>query len=456
MPRILLLAACLALAGCAAFDPNNVIGRQLGSLEPGSNSPVPGRPPGPLDATARLAAFDYVWRTIDERYYDAKMNGVDWKAAGERWKPRVLEAPDDDAFWDRLDRMAGELRDSHTRVESPKRAALIAKSESVSLGFSFLPLGDALVVTGVNPESDAWWAGVRPGMTLATVEGEPAKAVYARLRAEGRDSSTEFARHSAASRRLLAGEPDSTAKLGFLRGDGTPLEATLRRTRLSSPPRVTFRKLPSGHGYVRLTAWSQPLEGQMIAAIRELKDTPGLVIDLRGNGGGSGLMVRNVAKQFFKGEVVAGNTLTRTGKPITLAFDLIEVIKLEQKLEGTGLYAGPVAVLVDAGSGSGSEMFAAILQSQKRGTVVGQTSCGCLLGYLGYADIPGGGKLAYSEIGFRFPDGSRIEGVGVVPDEPVPLDPADLRANRDRVLERAQAVLLAKAPPAAAAPATPK
>lgn len=136
-------------------------------------SPVPGGASGKLDAATRAAAFDYVWRTIDEARYNPKMNGVDWKAAGEKWRPQVMDAPDDDAFWDRLDRMAGELRDAHTRVESPKRAQLIERAQSVSLGFSFRPLGDALVVTNVNGESDAWWAGVRPGMTLTTVEAFP-------------------------------------------------------------------------------------------------------------------------------------------------------------------------------------------------------------------------------------------------------------------------------------------
>ena len=439
------LAAALA-TGCAAIDPNGLLTRQLGGFE--SHSPVPSAGAGPLDAATRAAAFDYVWRTIDERYYDPKMNGVDWKAVGERWKPQVLQAPDDEAFWDRLDRMTGELRDSHTRVESPRRARLIEQSQSVSLGFSFRPLGDALVVTSVNPESDAWWAGVRAGMHLVTVNGEPAQSAFAKLLAEAREGSSDHAKNLMAARRLLAGEPDSRATLAFRRGDGSLIEATLRRTRFTNPPRVTHRRLPGGPGYIRLTSWSQSLQGEMIEAIRALKDAPSLVIDLRGNPGGSGLMVRNVAAQFLKGEVKAGRALTRTGRPITLAFDLIEVIKLEQVIEGKDLYAGPVAVLIAGGSGSGSEMFAAILQSQKPASIVGQVSCGCLLAYMGYAPVPGGGKLAYSEVGFVLSDGQRVEGTGVIPDVPVPVSAQDLAVNRDRVLETAVAQLAkAAAPP---------
>jgi carboxyl-terminal processing protease len=114
-------------------------------------------------------------------------------------------------------------------------------------------------------------------------------------------------------------------------------------------------------------------------------------------------------------------------------------------VEGKGTYAGPVAVLVNGGSGSGSELFAAMLQSRGRATVVGQTSCGCLLGFLGYAEVPGGGRLAYSEIGFEFPGGRRIEREGVVPEVAVPISAADLAVERDRALEEAQAFLGSKA-----------
>jgi len=172
-----------------------------------------------------------------------------------------------------------------------------------------------------------------------------------------------------------------------------------------------------------------------------LKDAPSLIIDLRGNGGGSAGMVQQVARAFFDGEVQAGRTLTRTGKPITLAFEMVELVKLQSTLKGTGLYKGPVAILVDAGSGSASEKFSGLMQSLQRATVVGQVTCGCLLGYLGYAEVPGGGKLAYSELGYVMPDGSRIEATGVVPNLEVPTSIEDLRLGRDRALEVAVAHL---------------
>lgn len=441
------VAAALLGAGCAAFDPYGVITRQLAPDGAAAHAPVPPPAGAGLGEAGRRAALDFVWSTVNERYYDPKLNGVDWAASRSRWAPRALAAETDEAFWDLLDRMTGELRDAHTRVDSPARAARIERNESVTLGFAFRPLEGRLVVTSVDREADAWWAGIRPGMSLLAVAGEPAQSAYGKALAEARDGATPQVRHLYAARRILAGEPGSAVPVTVARGDGTSFTATLKRRVATNPPRVTHRVLPSGLGYIRLTAWQQSLQGRVVEAIEALKDTPGLVIDLRGNPGGSAIMVRNVAARLFGKEkkVAFGRALTRTGKPVTLAFDWIDLLKIEQELVGTGTYARPVAVLVNAASGSGSELFSAILQSQRRATIVGETTCGCLLAYLGYAPIPGGGKLAYSEVGFVFSDGRRIEGTGVVPDVEVPLAAGDLAADRDRVLERAVELLLAKA-----------
>ncbi len=432
-PRAVLVCLALAASGCASIDPNNVLTRQVPS------SPAPSS----LDPQARAEAFDFVWTTMNERYYDPQMNGVDWNAAREKFRPLALGAANDEQFWEELDRMTGEMKDGHTRVESPRQAALREKSASVSFGFGVMEIDGALLVNTVNPEGDAWWAGVRSGMKLVSFDGKDALASLREARKEVRNSSTPQAKERAALRKLFQGEPGTRASMGFLRADGTPLAVNLERKTLNLPPRVVTRRLPSGYGYVRFTEFKQGLQSDVIDAVRAQRDAPGIIIDVRGNPGGSLYMVWNIASEFVADPTVAGRTLTRTGKPITVLFNAIEIMKLEQKIDGRGAeaYKGPVVVLVDRGSASGSEMLASSLQALGRAKVVGETSCGCLLGFFGYAQVPGGGRLAYSEIGFVLSDGQRIEGIGVVPDKPVPITAADLQFNRDRTLETAEALL---------------
>ncbi|HUQ29213.1 MAG TPA: S41 family peptidase [Usitatibacter sp.] len=441
------LAPLFLLAGCQAIDPHNMIGRQMGEAMPLPTEFVPSPPPATLGAQARSQAFDFVWSTIDQHYYDPTLNGVDWKAVRDRYRPLALGAANDDEFWEVLDRMTGELKDAHTRVESPKNVALRMRDESVTMGFGFFPIGGRLVVTGVNTETDAWWAGVRSGMALVGIGAEPAMQAYERVKAGTRLDSTERSRHSRILRKILTGEPGTTASFTFERSDGTRFDATLRRSRITTRPAESHRILPSGYGYLRFTQWTLPVTAEVLESIEALKNAPGMVIDLRNNPGGSAHAVNLVLRRFFPNRAELGHVITRTGKPIALFFGVVDIIKMRTVVPGDkDAYKGPVVILVNSGSASASELFSSTMQAAGRATLVGQPTCGCLLGFLGYARIPGGAELAYSEVGFRLPNDKRIEGEGVIPDVLVPLEARDLQLNRDRALEEAQARLATMKP----------
>jgi carboxyl-terminal processing protease len=97
-----------------------------------------------------------------------------------------------------------------------------------------------------------------------------------------------------------------------------------------------------------------------------------------------------------------------------------------------------VAILIDGMTGSASECFAGGMQSLGRARVFGQTSMGQALPAF-FDKLPNGDVLIHATGDFVTADGTRLEGRGVIPDEPVSVNRADLLAGKDPTLAAALA-----------------
>lgn len=397
-----------------------------------------------LSAKERVEVFEVVWKTIDEKYYDPSFNGVDWRAVRERYRPRVEAASGEEEFYNLLNRMAGELRDAHTRVRSPRQNRDRKNREATSAGVLLYEVEGTPVVYDVTPDSEAARAGVGPGMVVRTIGGRPVAEALAAAREGVGTSSSERAARLLSYLRIVSGEPGSVLELGLTRADGTPLDVRLTRRTVPAAPRFDARLLPSGNVYVRFDRFRPPVAKELKGALEKFKDAPGLVLDLRANGGGDGFEGMKVAGYFFDEKVSVARIVTRSGKAPSALFGLVSFPKeFAAGEKGKRLYTNPVVVIVNEATGSTSELVANVLQEQRRGYVVGTRSCGCVLGVLKHRDLKGGGELSVSEIGFVTPSGRRLEGEGVAPDKAVNVTLKDFQAGRDAALEEADAYLSA-------------
>lgn len=440
-PRILHLLTAILLAvtlmGCAAIDPQHVLTRRIGN-----EGPVEGVA---LDTGTRQQAYDFVWTRVNEAYVDPKLNGVDWVQAGVRHRGKILEAANDDIFWKSLDGMVAELGDAHTRVLSPRQYAFDKDKQNLTLGLSLAVMEGEVVVTAVAKDSPADKAGLQKGNRLVTIGTEAASDWWTRQFNEARKNSTDRARLKTVKRVFNSGDPESpsdTLNLIVERNDGSKYPVTLTRAVLPRKDTLTGKLLETNLGYIRLTGFDPKLSRDIRPVFEMVKNTQGLVVDLRGNGGGSLSLALSLMNQLVTGRVPVGKRVTRTGKPPAFFMGLLTVGRMDLELSGVAKpYLGPLVILVDGDSASGSEFFSGSLQAIGRAKVVGETTCGCLLGYMGYANVPGGGGLAYSEMDFAPVRGPRIEGFGVQPDHIVFPRRNDLIEGKDPVLERALQVL---------------
>ena len=383
-----------------------------------------------LSPKDRIEAFEEVWRTVYEKYYDPSFKGIDWRAVHERYRPLVDRATSDEEFYTLLKRMVGELRDAHTRFHTPEERRERERLQAVSAGLSIFEVEGKPVVVGVDSDSDAARTGVEEGMIVLAIDGKPVaeRLVEARSRVAG--SSSDRAVKLRLYRMLLEGEPAATVRLRLRRADGSETDVTLTRRIVPDTAVVTSRRLPSGLGYIRLTLWKSPIRKQFKKALAGLRDAPGIAIDIRGNPGGEAEEVVKIASYFFNSHVPFGKFVRRSGRALFLRTD-----------DHEQFYKGPVAILVNEGSGSGSELFAGVMQESGRAVVVGRTSCGCVLGISSFKKVKGGGELAVSEYGYDSPRGRTFEGTGVVPDKAVELKLIDLQQRRDAALDEAERLI---------------
>jgi carboxyl-terminal processing protease len=166
----------------------------------------------------------------------------------------------------------------------------------------------------------------------------------------------------------------------------------------------------------------------------EYRGADGIVIDLRGNPGGLAAMIMGLAGHFVNERATLGVMNTRQGEMRFPANPRL-VNAAGERVEP---FTGPVAILVDGMTGSASECFSGGLQSIGRARIFGQTTMGQALPAL-FDRLPNGDVLIHAWGDFVTGTGVRIEGRGVVPDEPVALTREALLAGRDATLEGALA-----------------
>jgi len=396
-----------------------------------------------LTAKERKEVFEKVWKEIHDHYYDASYNGVDWNEVHRRYAALVEATKKDQEFYALMSQMTSELHDAHTRFNSPEQWKNFRRQQGVTVGFGVDDVDGKTAVTSVIPGTDAARAGIEPGMVVLRVDDTPVAERIAEIEKKRLPSSSERATRWFIYNRVFAGPADTPVKVALQRGDGSVFEVSVRRQIYSAAPEVTTHVLPSGNVYIRFDGFQHPITKEFRQALQRFRDAPGLIVDLRRNGGGDLAVVLPIAGYFFGKKTLFAKDSTRTGKPLSSYVGLFKLpLQLYVGHPGEQIYSGPVVILVDAHSASSSEVFAAGMQDTLRAKVIGSQSCGCVLGIAKPRVMKGGGVLEMSEVLWFSPKGRKLEGTGIIPDKIVIPSVADLQRRRDPVLAEADKSLV--------------
>ena len=371
---------------------------------------------------------------LKKTYFDPSFRGIDIDARFKQAAGKIDSAATLGQAFAVIAQVLLDFDDSHTYFVPP------ARTTRYNYGFQMQMVGDRCHVVSVKKGSHAAQV-LKPGDLVLSIEGfKPSRADLWKMRylyyslnprpalrveVQGTDGAARAVEVRAAitqGKRML----DLTGADG-----GGDIEDLLRGEEREAEERA--RAVRIGDAAIWKLADFEFDSPQIERGAREaLKGASSLVLDLRGNPGGYVETLERFAGYFFTADTKIADVKGRTPmKPM-----------MAKKREPA--FTGRVVVLVDSESGSAAELFARLMQIEKRGVVIGDRSAGSVMQGHFFSGSMGADRLilygaSITDADVIMTDGRSLERQGVTPDETVLPTAEDLAAGRDPVLARAAA-----------------
>lgn len=348
--------------------------------------------------------LDQAWQIVDHEYVDPTFNHVDWQQVRQHLLSQNYSSREQ-AYTALRDALK-KLNDPYTRFLDPKEfQALNSETEGELTGVGIQLQEDkqthALTVVKPIENSPALRAGVQAGDKILAIDGRSSKGM-----------SVEDAAN------LIRGKAHTTVSLLLDRSGRQPFTLTLTREQIElSTVSYTLHNDGSRRiGYIRLTEFNAHAADQMRQAIENLKKqkVDEFVLDLRDNPGGLVNQAVSIAQMWLgRGTIV--RTVDRNGTSSIVEAD------------DTALTNLPLAVLVDGGSASASEILTGALKDNHRAIVVGTQTFGKALVQAVNPLADGSGVNVTIER-YLTPAGTDINHRGITPDVKVSLTKQQVQA----------------------------
>ncbi|HZR99896.1 MAG TPA: S41 family peptidase, partial [Chloroflexota bacterium] len=353
-----------------------------------------------------------------------------WQRIAGRYRALVTQygaqvAPRDLAYAV-IGAMADSVDDTHTLFMTPheyQEYRAWARGDVHYGGIGARLRGPEPTIVEVYANSPAAAAGLQAGDVIVAVEDQPAAGLKL-------DEIVNRVR----------GPEGSTVRLRVRRVSGVEQELQVARAQVNVP--FVDSRVDGDLGYVALRGFPEP---SVIDAVEravqavQAQGVRGLIFDLRGNSGGR-LDVGERLLGRFVSDGPAYQIVDRQGRAD------VHYIRGSRPL-----LTVPLAVLVDEGTASMGELFAATIQERGAGRVLGSTTAGSVAASV-VLPLSDGSALQLSVEHILSGLGRTLDRVGLTPDQPVPLEAADLQRGRDPQLDAAASYLRAVAAPSAGGP----
>ena len=375
---------------------------------------------------------------MKKNYYDPKFHGLDWDARVAQTQQQIAGAPSMAMAITYIAALFDSLNDSHSYFYPPARA------HSYDYGFTYQIIGpERCYITHVRPGSDAEAKGIKPGYEILTIAGHlPERKDTWKL-----DYLFNVLNPQPSLKLLVQTPPNGESHEVVIQTTMHPLK---RPTDVSkSYMREWDNERRSLHA--RMVTVGSDLaivkfpnfyfsNSEIAGMMSKAQQYHNLIMDLRGNSGGSADSLQWFVSALFDKQVKIADKVTR------------KETKEEIAKPSRHPFTGKLIVLVDSRSASAAELLAKVVQLEKRGTIIGDLTSASVMESRGFSNMVGselalfyGERITVADL--IMTDGKSIEHIGVTPDIVALPTPADLVSGNDPVLSRAAETLGVKLTP---------
>jgi carboxyl-terminal processing protease len=315
-------------------------------------------------------------------------------------------------------------------VSTPKSATIRREAKTTGIGISAFPEKDNVLVTYVFEGSPAALVGLAPGDRITAVDGQKISDAV----------------------RSIAGDEGTSVVLTVKKATGQEQELTVVRKKYSTVRPEELKLLDEDTAMLTVHTFDLTYNSDRVESLmKKVGSRKNLILDLRGNGGGAVYNLQHLLACFLPAEAEIGTFISRrvvdeyrkeTGN---YGNNLVDIAKWATRKVRVGRrtssprFTGNIAVLVDGGSGSASEMAAAALKELRGASLIGSKTAGAVLVSV-IAPVGQGFTLQYPLSDYVTIQGKRLEGDGVLPDSPVESQPFRLPNIPDNAIAKAQEI----------------
>lgn len=410
---------------------------------------LPAQEEARLTEQDKLYGLAQLWKGVDKNFaFFDQVPELDWDSMYYANIPLVQATGNDYEYVRLLQRICHELQDGHTRVYLPQ---YLNQKRNRPAIYTDIIEGHVFVTDVINDTIAA--LGVAPKMEILKIDGVPVKEyAEANVKPYAFSSTAQDMDVRLYAYQLLEGWSDDPATLTLKTPVGEIIERDLPRNLQRNHPQsgiMSFEELENGMGVLTIRRfWGDDFQTVFDSIFPLLKDTKGLIVDVRKNDGGNSdnavyVMSHLSSKSFYTSNwstPVYNAAYDSWGRDQEWYGEPGELVEPDGSITP---YQQPIAMLIGARTYSAGEDFCSYYQQADIGPMIGSLTAGSTGNPTGINLV----KDVWAQVCTKrdvFYDGTEFVGIGVKPDVAVASTAEDYLNGKDTVLAAAIAYLLEK------------